>query len=78
MLGHLKEWIDDMGSLRKNIADQAVDHIHAKYILGYEFFACVYAASSEVIMTFGASVTVAEFLIAAVLRPSFIAEIPCF
>lgn len=50
VLGHLKEWIDDMGSLRKNIADQAVDHIHA----------------NEVIMTFGASVTVAEFLIAAV------------
>lgn len=47
--------IEELGSLYKNIADQALDHIHA----------------NEVIMTYGKSRTVEEFLKAAARKRKF-------
>lgn len=47
--------IDEINNLYRNISDQAIQHIH----------------SNEVIMTFGLSKTVAEFLIAAARKRKF-------
>lgn len=55
ILEGINELIEELGSLYKNIADQALDHIHA----------------NEVIMTYGKSRTVEEFLKAAARKRKF-------
>jgi translation initiation factor eIF-2B subunit beta len=55
ILNSLNDLIDEMGSVYKNIAEQALDHIHA----------------NEVIMTFGKSQTVEEFLKFAARKRKF-------
>lgn len=51
----LQEMIDELGAMSRSIADQAIEHVHA----------------NEIIMTFGRSKTVEEFLKAAARKRKF-------
>lgn len=57
--------IGQFENIERNIADQATEHIHAKY----QFFHMIIL--SEIIMTYGGSKTVLAFLKAAAKKRKF-------
>lgn len=99
MIQQISEFIDDLGNLHTHISEHALDHIHAR-CLSYLFIYINNTATqvinyycinwtSEIILTFGKSRTVEEFLkfaakkrkfevIVAESAPSYIGQVMVF
>lgn len=79
----IAELVDEIDSLHVNIADQAMEYIHTEYVvasvaqqINYNLLtlisvSCGFTTNSEVILTFGLSLSVEAFLKTAAKKRSF-------
>ncbi|RQM10923.1 hypothetical protein B5M09_002477 [Aphanomyces astaci] len=67
----VSELMDEIENLHVSIAEQAMEYIHAKYVTSWSLPPFISCSCSEVILTYGMSTSVEEFLKAAAKKRQF-------